>query len=75
MIDRETDLKIGVLVFFAPARHMVVKIMCSYSEVVLQTMKNYKSHYILSWFGPLLRGNSPTSSFFVLKKKNTITMG
>jgi hypothetical protein len=28
---------------------------------------NYKAHYDLSWFMPLLRGNSPTSSGLVLK--------
>jgi hypothetical protein len=33
--------------FFALARYRVVKIACSYSEVVLRTMKNYKAHYIL----------------------------
>jgi hypothetical protein len=42
---------IGVI---APARYRVVKIVCSYSEVVLQTMKNYKAHYSLFWFRPLL---------------------
>jgi hypothetical protein len=41
-------------VFFAPARYMVVKIMHSYSEMVLQTMRNYKAQYSLSWFRPLL---------------------
>jgi hypothetical protein len=35
-------------VFFTPARYRVVKIVCSYSEVVLRTMKNYKAHYSLS---------------------------
>jgi hypothetical protein len=40
--------------FYAPARYRVVKIVCSYSEVVLQTMKNYKAHYSLFWFRPLL---------------------
>jgi hypothetical protein len=35
-------------VFFAPVRHRVVKIAYSCSEVVLQTMKNYKVHYSLS---------------------------
>jgi hypothetical protein len=38
-------------------------------------MKNYKGHYTLSWFRPLLRGNSPTSSIFVLEKKNSVTKG
>jgi hypothetical protein len=38
-------------------------------------MKNYKEHYSLSWFRPLLRGNSPMSSIFVLKKKNNVTKG
>jgi hypothetical protein len=41
-------------VFFLPVRYRVVKIMHSSSEVVLRTMKNYKAHYSLSWFGPLL---------------------
>jgi hypothetical protein len=41
-------------VFFAPARYRVGKIVCSYSEVVLGTMRNYKAHYSLSWFRPLL---------------------
>jgi hypothetical protein len=62
-------------VFFAPARCRVVKITCSCSEVVLRTTKNYKAHYSLFWFRPLLQGNSPTSSIFVLKKKNNVTMG
>jgi hypothetical protein len=53
----------------------MVKITCSCSDVVLQTMKNYKAHYSLSWFRTLLQGNSPTSSVFVLKKKNSVTMG
>jgi hypothetical protein len=44
-------------VSLAPARYRVVKIVCSCSEVVLQTMKNYKAQYDLSWFRPLLRGN------------------
>jgi hypothetical protein len=57
---------IGVI---APARYRVVKIVCSYSEVVLQTMKNYKAHYSLSWFRPLLRGNSPTSSVFCIEEE------
>jgi hypothetical protein len=35
-------------VFFAPVRYRVVKIVCSYSEVVLRTMKSYKAHYSLS---------------------------
>jgi hypothetical protein len=41
-------------VFFAPTRYRVVKIVCSCSDVVLQIMKNYKAHYNLSWFRPLL---------------------
>jgi hypothetical protein len=41
----------------------------------LATMKNYKAHYSLSWFRPLLRGNSPTSSIFVLEKKSSVTKG
>jgi hypothetical protein len=49
--------------------------MCSYFEVVLRTMKNYKTHYSLSWFRPLLRGNSTSSSIFVLEKKNSVTKG
>jgi hypothetical protein len=35
-------------VFFAPARFRVVKITCSYSEMVLQTMNKHKAHYNLS---------------------------
>jgi hypothetical protein len=38
-------------------------------------MKIYKAHYSLSRFKPLLQCNSPTSSIFVLKKKNSVTMG
>jgi hypothetical protein len=38
---------------FAPVRYRVVKITCSYNEVILQTMKNYQAHYGLSWFRPL----------------------
>jgi hypothetical protein len=28
---------------------------------------NYRAHYVLSWFRPLLRGNNPTSSGLILK--------
>jgi hypothetical protein len=28
---------------------------------------NYKAHYCLSWFRPLLGGNSPTSNGLILK--------
>jgi hypothetical protein len=28
---------------------------------------NYKAHYGLFWFRPLLRGNSPTSGGLILK--------
>jgi hypothetical protein len=28
---------------------------------------NYKAHYSLSWFRPLLDGNSPTSTGLILK--------
>jgi hypothetical protein len=38
--------------------------------MVLQTMKTYKAHYSLSWFRPLLYGNSPTSSGLILKMNN-----
>jgi hypothetical protein len=31
---------------------------------------NYKAHYSLSWFRPLLEGNSPTSSSLILKMNN-----
>jgi hypothetical protein len=37
-----------LLVFFAPVRYSVVKNACSYSEVVLRAIKNYKVHYSLS---------------------------
>jgi hypothetical protein len=40
--------------FFALARYRVVKITCSYFEMVLQIMKNCKAQYSLSWFRPLL---------------------
>jgi hypothetical protein len=42
--------------------------MCSCSKVVLRAMKNYKAHYSLSWFRPLLRGNSSTFSIFVIEE-------
>jgi hypothetical protein len=51
-------------VFFAPPRYRAVKIVRSCSEVVLRTIKNYKAHYSLSWFRPLLSCNSSTSSIF-----------
>jgi hypothetical protein len=38
-------------------------------------MKNYKAHYSLSKLRPLLRGNIPMSSIFVLEKKNSVTKG
>jgi hypothetical protein len=53
--------------FLAPARYRVVKIACSCSKMVLRTMKNYKAHYSLYWFRPLLYSNSPTSSIFDIK--------
>jgi hypothetical protein len=56
-------------VFFALARYRVVKIMCSYSEVVLRTMKNYKAHYNLSWLRPLLRVNSLMSSVVCIEEE------
>jgi hypothetical protein len=28
---------------------------------------NYKAYYILSWFRPLLKGNSPTSNSLIFK--------
>jgi hypothetical protein len=31
---------------------------------------NYKAHYGLSWFRPLLGGISPTSNGLILKMKN-----
>jgi hypothetical protein len=30
-------------------------------------LENYKAHYGLSWFRPLLRGNSPMSGGLILK--------
>jgi hypothetical protein len=70
----DEKMKIGCSVmtcrcFFAPARYRVVKIACSCFEVVLRTMKNYKAHYSLSWFSPLLRDNSPTSSIFCIEEE------
>jgi hypothetical protein len=50
-------------------RYRVVKITCSYFEVVLRTMMNYEAHYSLSWFMPLIRGNSPTSSIFYIEEE------
>jgi hypothetical protein len=41
-------------VFLAPIRYRVVKITCSCSEVVLQTMKNFKALYSSSYFMPLV---------------------
>jgi hypothetical protein len=38
-------------------------------------MKNYKAHYNLSWFRPLLQDNTPTSNVFILEKKNSVTNG
>jgi hypothetical protein len=32
---------------------------------------NYKAHYGLSWFRPLLEGNNPTSSGLILKMNNS----
>jgi hypothetical protein len=55
--------------------YRVVKIACSCSEVFLQTMKSYKAHNSLSWFRPLLWGNSPTPIIFVLENKNNVTKG
>jgi hypothetical protein len=52
--------------FLPPIRYKVVKIACFYLEVVLSTMKNYKADYNLSWFRPLLQGNSPTSRIFLI---------
>jgi hypothetical protein len=34
---------------------------------MLQIMKNYKVDYSLSWFRPVLQGNSPTSSIFCIE--------
>jgi hypothetical protein len=67
--NQRKSKEILVGVFFAPARYRVVKIVCSYSKVVLQTMKNYKSHYSLSWFKPLLQGNSPMSNIFCIEEE------
>jgi hypothetical protein len=64
-----------VSMFFALTRYRVVKIACSYSEVVLQTRKNYKAHYSLSWFRPLLLGNSPTSNVFDIEDEQCYNGG
>jgi hypothetical protein len=45
----------------------MVKIAHSCSEMVLRIIKNYKAHYSLSWFNPLLQGNSRTSNVFVIE--------
>jgi hypothetical protein len=44
------NYKLFLSLYFAPARYRVVKIVCSYFEVVLRTMRNHKAHYRLSWF-------------------------
>jgi hypothetical protein len=36
---------------------------------------NYKAHCSLSWFRPLLRGNSPMSSGLILKMNNSYNGG
>jgi hypothetical protein len=36
---------------------------------------NYKAHYSLSWFRPLLGGNSPTSSDLILKMNSGYNEG
>jgi hypothetical protein len=38
-------------------------------------MKNYKAHYSLSWFSPFYEVITLRPAFFVLKKKNSVTMG
>jgi hypothetical protein len=62
-------------VFFALARYRVVKIACSCSEVVLRTMKNYKAHLVYPSSGPCYEVIAPRAVFFVLKKKNSVTIG
>jgi hypothetical protein len=49
--------------------------MHSNSEMVLRTMKNYKAHYSLSWFMPLLQGNSTTSNIFDIEDKQCYNGG
>jgi hypothetical protein len=72
-----------VSVFFAPTNYKVFKIGRSNSNVVMRTMKdtliylgsglslevnmNYEAHYDLSWFRPLLGGNSHTFIGLILK--------
>jgi hypothetical protein len=51
--DKSPFLACQLLMFFAPVRYRVVKIACSYFEVVLRII-NYKAQYDLSWFKPLL---------------------
>jgi hypothetical protein len=38
-------------------------------------MKNYEGHYSLSWFRPCYVVLVLHPAFFVLKKKNSVTMG
>jgi hypothetical protein len=52
----------GLSVVFYTGQNRVVKITCSYSEMV-----NYKAHYDLFWFKLLLGGNSHTSNGLILK--------
>jgi hypothetical protein len=33
---------------------------------------NYEAHYDLSWFRPLLRGNSPISSFLYIEDEHVL---
>ncbi len=55
----EKEIPVGV---FCTDKNRVVKITRSRDGPT-----NYKTHYDLSWFRPLLRGNSLTSSGLILK--------
>jgi hypothetical protein len=39
--------------------------------LVLRRFANYKAHYRLSWFRPLLGDNSPTSNGLILKMNSS----
>jgi hypothetical protein len=59
-------------VFFVPVRYIVVKITCSCFEMVLRTIKNT---IVYHGSGPYYEVIALRLAIFVLKKKNSITMG
>jgi hypothetical protein len=59
-------------VFFVPVRYIVVKIACSCFEMVLRTIKNT---IVYHGSGLCYEVIALRPTIFVLKKKNSITMG